>query len=117
MRGAICPQAALHHVVSSKAYGVASLPERVVVCLGVFKDQQPWLQVGASQRFCIHKFWWVQYSPGAFRTHSRVVCVEFLLFKKRKKKKKNDKLLSSELVWQPGSQEPQYLGFHSCFLL
>lgn len=70
-------------MASSRADGVASSPERVVVSLSGFRGQQHWSQAGGSQKFCVHEFWWAQGNPGAFRTHSAVFCIEVLLFGKR----------------------------------
>jgi hypothetical protein len=44
-----------------------------------------WVQVDGSQRFHVHEFGQVQDVPDACRTHSVVLCVVFLLFRKRRK--------------------------------
>jgi hypothetical protein len=42
----------------------------------------------AVKGFCVLKIWWVQDNPHAFRTHSSVLYVEFLAFRRGIKKKK-----------------------------
>jgi hypothetical protein len=45
---------------------------KVVVSLGGIRGQPGLVQVGSSQRFCVHKFWWVQDIQDAYRTCSAV---------------------------------------------
>jgi hypothetical protein len=78
-------------VISSRADSAACSSERVVVSLGGIRSLQPWSQSGNNQRFHVHKFWWVWDNPSAFRTHSTVLCIEFLFFRKRKKEKNKER--------------------------
>jgi hypothetical protein len=53
------------------------------------------VQAGSNQRFHVHEFWWIQGILDAYRIHSAVLCVEFLLFgerrEEREKERKNKK--------------------------
>jgi hypothetical protein len=44
-----------------------------------------------SLRFHVHKLWWVQYIPDAWRTCSAVLCLAILLFQEKRKEAKKDK--------------------------
>jgi hypothetical protein len=79
-RDTICPQAVLDYLVSSRADGVAHLPE-CVVALGVSGPGcRPAAVRGSTST-----------NLGEFRTCSEVLCVEFLLFRERRKGKKRRK--------------------------
>jgi hypothetical protein len=71
-RGTICPQTALDCMVPYRAGDMACSPGGVVVSLGGIRGQPGLVQVGSSQRFCVHKFWWVQDIQDAYRTCSAV---------------------------------------------
>jgi hypothetical protein len=87
-RGVIFPQALLDYVVPSRADDVACSPGGAVVPLVVIRCLPGLGQECSSQRFPVHEFGWVQNFPGACRTCSAVLCIEFLFFRNRKKKEK-----------------------------
>jgi hypothetical protein len=48
------------------------------------------------QSFHVRESWWVQDKPGTFRTHSAVLCIEFLLFGERRKEKRKKNPMKQE---------------------
>jgi hypothetical protein len=68
MRYAFCPPAVLDYVVPSRADGVSPLPGGVAVSLS-----SETAETGSAGRFCVHKLWWIQYVPDAYRIISAVL--------------------------------------------
>jgi hypothetical protein len=114
-RGALCPQAVLDYVVHSRVDDVACSPGGSVVSLGGNGGQLGSTQAGSSQRFCVQEFWWVQDIPEAYRAHSAVLCVDFLLFGERKKEGKI-KRKSGSPAGSLLAAVPQCLGFWGCYV-